>query len=126
MTKLELFPLKTNIICSNDDLVSVFSSALDSHDLSLQDNDVIVIVSKVVTVVQGGIIDLSTLTPSSEAQSLALQTGLPPEMVELALSESLELISKGILLGSKNEWRPIEYIFTNKLKIKFLTRFGPQ
>ncbi|MHA1912365.1 MAG: coenzyme F420-0:L-glutamate ligase [Candidatus Kariarchaeaceae archaeon] len=91
MTKLELFPLQTNIICSDDDLFSVFSSALASHDLSLRDNDIIVIVSKVVTVVQGGIVDLSTLTPSPEAQSLALQTGLPPEMVELALSESLDV-----------------------------------
>ena len=35
-----------------------------------------------------------------------------------ALSESLELISKGILLGSKNQWRPIEYIFTGLNEIK--------
>ncbi len=35
-----------------------------------------------------------------------------------ALSESLELISKGILLGSKNQWRPIEYMFTGLNKIK--------
>jgi coenzyme F420-0:L-glutamate ligase len=91
VTKLELFPLQTEIIHSNDDLVSVFISALASHDLSLHDNDIIVIVSKVVTVVQGGIVDLSTITPSSEARSLALQTGLPPEMVEFALSESIEV-----------------------------------
>ena len=31
--------------------------------------------------------------------------------LQKALSESLELMSKGILLGSKNTWRPIEYIF---------------
>ena len=91
MTKLELFPLQTDIICSNDDLVSVFLSALTSHGLSLLDNDIIVIVSKVVTVVQGGTVDLSSITPSSEARSLALQADLPPEMVELALSESLEV-----------------------------------
>jgi hypothetical protein len=35
-----------------------------------------------------------------------------------ALSESLELISSGILLGSKNQWRPIEYIFTGLNEIK--------
>lgn len=35
-----------------------------------------------------------------------------------ALSESLELISKGILLGSKNAWRPIEYIYTGLNEIK--------
>ncbi len=31
--------------------------------------------------------------------------------LQKALSESLELMSKGILLGSKNTWRPIEYVF---------------
>ena len=35
-----------------------------------------------------------------------------------ALSESLELISEGIILGSKNEWRPIEYIFTGLNELK--------
>ncbi len=35
-----------------------------------------------------------------------------------ALIESLELISKNILLGSKNSWQPIEYIFTGLNDIK--------
>ena len=38
--------------------------------------------------------------------------------LQSALSESLELISKGILLGSKNAWRPIEYIFTGLNELK--------
>jgi len=35
-----------------------------------------------------------------------------------ALTESLELMSEGILLGSKNTWRPIEYIFTGLNDLK--------
>lgn len=35
-----------------------------------------------------------------------------------ALTESLELTSKDILLGSKNTWRPIEYIFTGLNELK--------
>lgn len=35
-----------------------------------------------------------------------------------ALTESLDLISKGILLSSKNSWRPIEYIFTGLNELK--------
>ena len=35
-----------------------------------------------------------------------------------ALSESLQLLSKGILMGSKNTWRPIEYIFTGLNELK--------
>ena len=40
------------------------------------------------------------------------------ERLQKALSESLELISKGILIGSKNTWRPIEYIFTGLNALK--------
>lgn len=40
------------------------------------------------------------------------------DKLQMALSESLELISKGILLGSKNTWRPIEYIFTGLNDLK--------
>jgi hypothetical protein len=38
--------------------------------------------------------------------------------LQSALTASLELISKGILLGSKNTWRPIEYIFTGLNQLK--------
>ena len=38
--------------------------------------------------------------------------------LQSALTASLELISKGILLGSKNTWRPIEYIFTGLNELK--------
>ncbi len=38
--------------------------------------------------------------------------------LQKALSESLELMSKGILLGSKNTWRPVEYIFTGLNDLK--------
>lgn len=40
------------------------------------------------------------------------------DRLQKALSESLELISQGILLGSKNTWRPIEYIYTGLNDIK--------
>jgi hypothetical protein len=40
------------------------------------------------------------------------------EKLQSALSGSLELISRGILLGSKNTWRPIEYIFTGLNNLK--------
>jgi hypothetical protein len=35
-----------------------------------------------------------------------------------ALTESLTLISKGILISSKNQWRPIEYIYSGLNDIK--------
>lgn len=40
------------------------------------------------------------------------------DKLQKALSESLELMSTGIILGSKNTWRPIEYIFTGLNELK--------
>ena len=40
------------------------------------------------------------------------------DKLQNALSESLELMSLGILLGSKNTWRPVEYIFTGLNELK--------
>lgn len=38
--------------------------------------------------------------------------------LQKALAESSELISDGVLLGSKNSWRPIEYMFTKLNDLK--------
>lgn len=40
------------------------------------------------------------------------------EKLQKALTASPELLSKGILLGSKNSWRPIEYLYTGLNDIK--------
>jgi hypothetical protein len=40
------------------------------------------------------------------------------DRLQKALSESLELISEGILITSKNTWKPIEYIFTGLNSVK--------
>jgi len=38
--------------------------------------------------------------------------------LQTALTESLNLLSRGIVMGSKNEWAPIEYIFTGLNTLK--------
>lgn len=40
------------------------------------------------------------------------------DKLQQALSASLSLVSKGILISSKNDWRPIEYSFTGLNEIK--------
>jgi hypothetical protein len=40
------------------------------------------------------------------------------EKLQQALTESLGLMSQGIILGSKNSWKPIEYIFTRLNDLK--------
>ncbi|MGW8315977.1 MAG: SIMPL domain-containing protein [Bacteroidales bacterium] len=48
---------------------------------------------------------------------LTVRTG-DVEKLQKSLTESLDLIAQGILLGSKNSWRPIEYIFTGLNDLK--------
>jgi uncharacterized protein len=48
---------------------------------------------------------------------LTVRTG-DVEKLQKALTKSLDLIARGILLGSKNSWRPIEYIFTGLNNLK--------
>ena len=48
---------------------------------------------------------------------LTVRTG-DVEKLQTALTASLDLIARGILLGSKNSWRPIEYIFTGLNDLK--------
>jgi hypothetical protein len=52
-----------------------------------------------------------------DKSELTIRTG-DINKLQKALTESLELLSKGILLGSKNTWRPIEYIFTGLNELK--------
>lgn len=40
------------------------------------------------------------------------------EKLQKALAESLELLEEGILIGSKNTWRPIEYSFSGLNELK--------
>lgn len=40
------------------------------------------------------------------------------DKLQNALSKSLELISKGVLISSKNSWQPIEYSFTGLNELK--------
>lgn len=48
---------------------------------------------------------------------LTIRTSDIPKL-QTALARSLSLLSDGIVIGSKNEWRPIEYIFTGLNDIK--------
>jgi hypothetical protein len=48
---------------------------------------------------------------------ITLRTTDVPKL-QTALTESLNLLSRGILMGSKNEWEPIEYIFTGLNTLK--------
>lgn len=79
-------------ICPKDDLSVIICDALQSVDKTLVDGDIVVVAQKVVSKAEGQIIDLSTVSPSTEAIRVAKETGKDPRKVEVILQESISLV----------------------------------
>lgn len=90
---LILTPLKgIPLINQGDDLADILLTALDENRIDLQDGDILVVTQKVVSKAEGRRVDLKTVTPSQEAESLAGETGKDPREVELILQESTQVL----------------------------------
>lgn len=72
-----------------DDLAALIDSALNG---ALQDGDVVIVSQKIVSKAENRYVELSQVTPSAQAQSLAEQCLKDPRLVELVLRESTEVI----------------------------------
>lgn len=86
------------LVKPGDDPVQLILDAL--QDLTLQDRDVLVISSKIISKAEGRYVDLNTVEPSERAQSLARETRKDARIVELVLRESVFVsrIAPGVLV----------------------------
>src|SRR5215472_10789706 len=76
------------MIQPGDDLVALIAGALTAQSTPLEDGDVVVITSKIVSKSEGRLVDLGNVTPSPRACALATLTEKDPRLVELVLRES--------------------------------------
>lgn len=83
-----LLAVPTRIIKPHDDIVTVLLDSLDRNHLTLKNEDILVIASKVIATTENRLRKLNEITPSLEATRYAEKTGLSPEFVELVLSEA--------------------------------------
>jgi coenzyme F420-0:L-glutamate ligase / coenzyme F420-1:gamma-L-glutamate ligase len=60
--------------------------------VELQPDDVVVISQKIVSKAEGRVVRLDSVTPSARAREIAKRLGKEPELVELVLSESREVL----------------------------------
>jgi coenzyme F420-0:L-glutamate ligase/coenzyme F420-1:gamma-L-glutamate ligase len=88
------------LIETGDDLAAVIIRAIQSNGLSLQNGDVVVITSKVVSKAEGRWVDLATVEPDEEARRVAAQCGKDPREVALILSEATRVsrMRQGVLI----------------------------
>nr|MDT0522956.1 coenzyme F420-0:L-glutamate ligase [Streptomyces sp. DSM 41633] len=83
---LEPFPT----LQPGDDLAGTITQVLDRTGTTLQDRDIVVVASKAVSIAEKRYVDLTTVTPSREAERLSDRTGKPATIVQLVLDHSTE------------------------------------
>lgn len=88
ITSLQQVPL----IRQGDDLADILVQSLRESNLTLEDDDILVVTSKIVSKAEGRMVELSTVTPSERALELACQSEKDPRVVELMLQESNEIL----------------------------------
>jgi len=80
------------LIQEGDILAEIIYQAAMDCDLNFEDGDVLVLAQKIVSKAEGRLVNLTSVTPSKEALELAAYLDKRPELVELILRESTEVL----------------------------------
>jgi len=101
---MQLFGIRTRLIKPKDDLVGIVLEAITKQGLTVDDGDVLVFASKIVSMAQGRLARLDTIDPSEEAKRLAEKYELDSRFAEVVLSEADEVCGgvSGALLTLKD------------------------
>jgi coenzyme F420-0:L-glutamate ligase/coenzyme F420-1:gamma-L-glutamate ligase len=73
-------------------LSQILLETMEPTGINIEDGDVLVIAQKIVSKVEGRLVNLNDVIPSARAFELAQVTGKDPRFVELVLSESSEVL----------------------------------
>src|SRR6058998_3824807 len=74
-----------------DDLATLIGNAAGEKP-GIQYGDVVVVTQKIVSKAEGRIVPLDSVTPSAEAERIAVETEKDPRLVELILRESNRIV----------------------------------
>lgn len=88
------------LVRPRDDLAELLILACERQAISPKEGDVLVLAQKVVSKAEARYIDLATVVPSAQAQSLAAEVEKDPRLVEVILGESRRVVRRrpGILI----------------------------
>jgi len=90
---LTLTPLSgIPLIQSGDNLTDVILQACGFENLELANGDILVLAQKIVSKSEGRLVNLTTVIPSPEAETLAAATEKDPRLVALILRESKRVL----------------------------------
>lgn len=88
------------LVRPRDDLAELLILTCERQAISPKEGDVLVLAQKVVSKAEARYIDLATVVPSAQAQSLAAEVEKDPRLVEVILGESRRVVRRrpGILI----------------------------
>ena len=86
--------LRVPSIKAGDDLTHTVLQAARDANWSIRDHDILVFAQKIVSKAEGRMLLLDSVTPSQRAIEIAAETEKDPRIVELILSESVEILRK--------------------------------
>ena len=104
MNQLELFGVETDLVRPGDDLAEVILRGMEKAGLRLADGDVLVVAESAVATAEGGIVDLSLVTPGDQARELAEMYDKDAREMELIIRSSDRIIGgiPGVVLTIKD------------------------
>jgi coenzyme F420-0:L-glutamate ligase / coenzyme F420-1:gamma-L-glutamate ligase len=96
MKRLELMGLDgIGEVNRGDSIGALICDACSKQNLSMLDDDILVVAQKIVSKAEGQIISLDDVQPSARAIELARQLDKEPALVEVILRESREIVRMG-------------------------------
>ncbi len=91
--RVEMFALKSlPLVESGQDLSKLIETALEVNNITLMDDDLVVVAQKIVSKAEGRVVRLADVKPSDEAIRRGRETDKDPALVQLILDESNEVI----------------------------------
>jgi coenzyme F420-0:L-glutamate ligase/coenzyme F420-1:gamma-L-glutamate ligase len=92
MTSIEIIPLAgIPLIQPGDDLAQILGES-SARSGGLRERDVLVIAQKIVSKAEGRYVDLDRIAPAPRAVEIAQQCEKDPRLIEVILSESVEVV----------------------------------
>jgi coenzyme F420-0:L-glutamate ligase/coenzyme F420-1:gamma-L-glutamate ligase len=83
------------LITKGDNLAELICNAAKKQNAPIQEMDVIVITHVAVSKAEGNVVNLDEVSPSERAKEIAQQTDKEPELVEVILRETKEIVRIG-------------------------------
>lgn len=81
-------------VTAGDNLVDILINSLKKSHIRLKNGDVLVVTQKIVSKSEGRLVNLSTVKVTDEARLVAAEVEKRPELVQLILEESNEVLRK--------------------------------